>query len=345
MIEASGLPHVVHAGRSVWSPLRSQLARLPVDPDAPDESSTEHHEILEALARQAPRRARAAAERHARLSGTRLFSRLPGASARGLVHQALVYRSDQEFADAATAFVNDGLDAGERVLAVTTEHNSELLGQALGGRSDEIEFRDSREWYRVPSHALLAYHRYVAHADSDRVRIIGEPVWSTLSPGAVTEWTRYESLLNVELALAPASILRPYDAAALAEPIVKSAARTHPEVSTAGGTRASGHYHAPAASATRSTAARSTSRPDASRSTPSRPTSPASGSSRSPRRTRRALRRSGSSMRCSPCRRWRPTRSSTVQARARCGAGYRMTSSSTRSATPGRGSPTRSSPT
>jgi len=242
VIEASGLPHVVHAGRSVWSPLRSQLARLPVDPDAPDESSTEHHEILEALARQAPRRARAAAERHARLSGTRLFSRLPGASARGLVHQALVYRSDQEFADAATAFVNDGLDAGERVLAVTTEHNSELLAQALGGRSDEIEFHDSREWYHVPSHALLAYHRYVAHADSDRVRIIGEPVWSTLSAGAVTEWTRYESLLNVELALAPASILCPYDAAALAEPIVESAARTHPEVSTAGGTRASGHY-------------------------------------------------------------------------------------------------------
>ena len=61
---------------------------------------------------------------------------------------------------------------------------------------------------------MLAYHRYVSHADSDRVRIVGEPVWSTLSAAAVTEWTRYESLLNVELALAPAAILCPYDAAA-----------------------------------------------------------------------------------------------------------------------------------
>lgn len=242
VIEASGLPHVVQAGRSVWSPLRSQLARLPAGPEAPGESGAEHREILEALARHAPRRARAAAERHARLSGDRLFARLPGAAPRGLVHRALVYRGDEEFLTGATAFVNEGLDAGERVLAVTTEHNTERLARALDGRAAAVEFRDSREWYHVPSHALLAYHRYVSHADSDRVRIVGEPVWSTLSAAAVTEWTRYESLLNVELAPAPASILCPYDAAALPEPIVASAARTHPEVATAGKTRASRRY-------------------------------------------------------------------------------------------------------
>jgi hypothetical protein len=70
----------------------------------------------------------------------------------------------------------------------------------------------------------------VEHADSERVRIIGEPVWRGLSSAAVTEWTRYESLI-IELALAPLSLVRPYDVRELPDLVVAHAGRTHPELS------------------------------------------------------------------------------------------------------------------
>ncbi|HEX7298227.1 MAG TPA: anti-sigma factor RsbA family regulatory protein [Solirubrobacteraceae bacterium] len=231
--EISALPHVAQAVRSVWSALRYQLARLPLGADPSHETVPEHDEIYEALQRRAPKRARAAAERHAALSGARYTGELRPAG--GLSHGALVYSAEDEFLAIAAPFIAQGLDRGERVLAVTTPTNTEALSRALDQRAEDVEFRDAGEWYRSPTHTLLAYERYLAHADRDRVRIIGEPVWDGLSMGSMTEWTRYESVLNVEFALAAVSFLCPYDARALPDAIVAHARRTHPELHGADG--------------------------------------------------------------------------------------------------------------
>jgi DNA-binding GntR family transcriptional regulator/anti-sigma regulatory factor (Ser/Thr protein kinase) len=230
--EISAMPHLVQAARSVWSALRYQLARLPVSPEHPHENGPEHREIHEALRRRAPKRARAAAERHVALSGARRLSALgPGG---GLSHGALLYGAEDDYLAVAAPFVEQGLDSDERVLAVTTRRNFDLLSGVLRGRAAEVEFRDSGDWYQNPSHTLLAYERYVQYADRDRVRILAEPVWGGLSSAAMTEWTRFESILNVEFALAPAAFLCPYDARALPDAIVAGARRTHPELHSAG---------------------------------------------------------------------------------------------------------------
>jgi DNA-binding GntR family transcriptional regulator/anti-sigma regulatory factor (Ser/Thr protein kinase) len=233
IVDASGMPRLGHSARGVWSPLRYQLARLPVTAEQLQRSIPEHREIYQALQRRAPKRARAAAERHAARSGARLVAQLaPGRDDR-LVHRALIYAADEDFLAATVPFVVDGLDGGERVLAVTTRHNIALLEGAVGPRAGEIEFRDSDEWYRTPAHTLLAYERYVEHADRSRARVIGEPVWNGgQSAAAIGEWTRYESILNVALARAPVTFLCPYDTRALPGSIVADARRTHPELCT-----------------------------------------------------------------------------------------------------------------
>jgi len=150
------------------------------------------------------------------------------------VHQALIYASDEEFLGATVPFVIEALSEGARVLAVTSSHNIELLQSELGPRAEQVEWRDSREWYRTPSDTLLGYQRYVAeHANGTRVRLIGEVDWSGLSLAASSEWTRYESTLNVAFAVTPVSFLCPYDARVLPDPTIAAARRTHPEIRSA----------------------------------------------------------------------------------------------------------------
>jgi anti-sigma regulatory factor (Ser/Thr protein kinase) len=150
----------------------------------------------------------------------------------GFVHRALVYRGGDDFLAGILPFVETGLDAGERVLVVTTQRNGEHLTRSLGARAGEIELRDSAEWYHTPAHTQLAYERYLEHSDRDRVRIVGEPIWDGVSAAAIQEWTRYESIINVAFALSPVSFMCPYDAGALPDEVTSNARRTHPELST-----------------------------------------------------------------------------------------------------------------
>ncbi|MFD3313407.1 anti-sigma factor RsbA family regulatory protein [Streptomyces sp. NPDC058694] len=161
------------------------------------------------------------------------------------VHQALCYGSDHEFLEGTLTFARDGLDAGDTVLVVVSSHNIGLLGEALGHRSDEVEFVEANDWYGSPSRTLGRYSAYCAARDTDatgrprRVRVIGEPVWSDRTAFEVREWMRYESLLNTAFAGTGHWILCPYDTRALPVGIIRSAVRTHPELAL--GPRQSAH--------------------------------------------------------------------------------------------------------
>lgn len=149
----------------------------------------------------------------------------------GFVHQALRYASDAEFLAVTAEFAADGVDHGDAVLAVVAERNIPLLREALGERSHEVEFVDARDWYDYPSRTLGRYHAYCErHGTGRRVRVIGEPVWSGRSAFETREWMRYESVLNVAFAGTAHWILCPYDTRALPPEVVRTAARTHPEL-------------------------------------------------------------------------------------------------------------------
>ena len=228
--EASGMPRLFEKLRGVWAQLRYQLTRLTVSDLQLRDSTIEHRELLEALRRGSERRARGAAERHARRAADRFLSGLKHRTADQLSHRALIYHSMDEFLASTVPFIEQGLGAGERVLAVTTPDNAETLGRVLGPRAGEVEFRDSHEWYLLPSHTLLSYERYLEAADRSRVRVIGEVAWDGDLIAPMNEWTRYESIINRVFAQEPVSFICPYDARTLPEPIVAGARRTHPEL-------------------------------------------------------------------------------------------------------------------
>ncbi|MEU6271930.1 anti-sigma factor RsbA family regulatory protein [Streptomyces populi] len=166
-----------------------------------------------------------------------------------LTHQALIYRSDEEFLAATVPFCRDGLDQEDAVLAVTTHTNIDLLRQALGDAARQVEFIDADEWYKAPGRTLGAYYRYVDQHTADgrhrRVRVIGEPVWHGRDPLEQTEWTRYEAAINVAFVDCPAWIVCPYDTRALPEDVVDDARRTHPELVTGPEAHTSVQYDPP----------------------------------------------------------------------------------------------------
>ncbi|MGM1062019.1 anti-sigma factor RsbA family regulatory protein [Saccharothrix sp. Mg75] len=168
-----------------------------------------------------------------------------------LVHQGLVYGSDDEFLSATAPFCADGLERGDAVLAVTTAANAALLARALGESAGRVEFVDAEDWYRAPGRTLSAYHRYVdRHAvkgPHPRVRVIGEPVWHGRDELETAEWTRYESVINLAFADCPAWIVCPYDTRVLPGHVVDDARRTHPQLAVGRSARASDHYTGPTA--------------------------------------------------------------------------------------------------
>jgi anti-sigma regulatory factor (Ser/Thr protein kinase) len=149
----------------------------------------------------------------------------------GFVHQALRYRSEDQFLDTVARFVRDGLDAGDTLLVVVSVRNITLLGEELGSRFRDLESHDALDWYDYPSRTLGRYHSYCRRQGAGRrVRVVGEPVWEGRTVLETREWMRYESLVNVAFAGSRHWILCPYDMRVLPESVVCSAARTHPEL-------------------------------------------------------------------------------------------------------------------
>jgi anti-sigma regulatory factor (Ser/Thr protein kinase) len=144
-------------------------------------------------------------------------------------HDALLYDGVDGFVENMLPFVRAGLERGDAILAVTSPRNISALRDALGADAERVDYRDSAPWYASPGKAFRGYADYVAtQPEGRRLRAIGEPVWPVGRPEAVSEWARYESVLNVAFADAPAWIVCPYDAAALPDEILTHALETHP---------------------------------------------------------------------------------------------------------------------
>jgi transcriptional regulator with XRE-family HTH domain len=163
-------------------------------------------------------------------------------------HRLVTYGSDADYLDAAIPYIAEGLERSECLLVVTTPAQSALVREVLDVRSEHIEFADSAEWYSSLSGALNRYRAFVKEkfeAGAAWIRMVGDPVWAPRSGAEVTAWFRYESLVNLAFASAPATIICPYDTRSVPAEVIADARRTHPEGAAGNGTGAGTMYQEP----------------------------------------------------------------------------------------------------
>jgi transcriptional regulator with XRE-family HTH domain len=163
-------------------------------------------------------------------------------------HPVLTYRSDEEFIATAIPFLDRGNEQSHRLVAVITETKMELLRDALGERSDLVEFADWADWYRSPKEAMRRYGEFVkqkVEAGAVWVRFLAEAAWPGSTDAEVVAWTRYESLVNLAFASSPVTIMCTYDERLFPAKAVADARRTHPEVAQGSSTTANPSYREP----------------------------------------------------------------------------------------------------
>ncbi|WP_158848895.1 sensor histidine kinase [Saccharothrix deserti] len=149
------------------------------------------------------------------------------------VHEALLYRDDEQYLAGTVPFVRDGLAAGEPVLVAVPQRGIDLLRGALGRQAEQVEFLDMRRAGRNPGRiipgVLAAFTDNAADtAASGRVRIIGEPLWPERTELEYPACVQHEALINTAFEDRPAWILCPYDTANLAPEALRDAEATHP---------------------------------------------------------------------------------------------------------------------
>jgi len=162
-----------------------------------------------------------------------------------LIHEALVYSSDEEFLEPLVPFLQDGLAAGDPVSVVLTPSNSALLREALGQDAQRVSFADATVTYRRPAAAFAAYRRHLetelSRPDVELVRVIGEIPFG-LTNEEYAEWMRYESMFNRGFAGYPLWVVCGYDTRARPEQVVGDALHTHPIVSVSGNRETNAGY-------------------------------------------------------------------------------------------------------
>jgi transcriptional regulator with XRE-family HTH domain len=168
-----------------------------------------------------------------------------------LNHLALLYEGGDAFVDGAAPYVLEGVERSEPVLVVTSKENRALLKKRLGPDAKRVEMVDSTRWYTAPAEALSAYGEFMSQRlarGSSWVRIVGEPVWAGRRKQEVEAWIRYESVLNLAFAQAPASIVCPYDTGSLTESILSQVHAGHPQTMSNGAVTKNSGYIEPGSS-------------------------------------------------------------------------------------------------
>jgi transcriptional regulator with XRE-family HTH domain len=165
-----------------------------------------------------------------------------------LRHRVLIYASDEEYVTSVVPFLQEGIARSDAVVAVPSTRQGDLLHDALGDDAQHVEFLDSAEWYRTLRGAALGYRTFVKDRfdrGASWVRVIGDAVWAGRSTAEVTEWFRYESIINLALASSPTTIMCSYDGRSLPQGVLADARRTHRELAEAGEVTANPSYLEP----------------------------------------------------------------------------------------------------
>lgn len=167
----------------------------------------------------------------------------PSSPADPFVHPALFYRDDAEYLAGTVPFITDGLHADEPVAVSVPGAKLDLLRAALGELGERVRFLDMTVVGRNPGRIIPGVLRAFADLHpSHRVRIIGEPIWSTRSDTEYPACVQHEALINHAFTGRTVSILCPYDTAGLSPQVLEDAVATHPVLIDADGQRDSDRY-------------------------------------------------------------------------------------------------------
>jgi anti-sigma regulatory factor (Ser/Thr protein kinase) len=142
-------------------------------------------------------------------------------------HEAFFYGSDDDYVAALVPYLDEGVDAGDSVIAVVPDRQAARLRDALGSPSGEVAFVDAVEWYRHPARTIARYDDLLCDLGGRRARVVGEVQFGATAQDWAG-WTRYEAALNRALEHHRARVVCPYDIRRLPEQVVEDARRTHP---------------------------------------------------------------------------------------------------------------------
>jgi transcriptional regulator with XRE-family HTH domain len=148
-------------------------------------------------------------------------------------HRVLPYASDEDLLSTAVPYLAEGIDRSDAVVAVMPQARNELIRDNLDGASSQIEFVDAADWYTSPGAALDRYRVLLKErldAGAMWIRIVGELPLVDRTRAEIAAWTRYESIVNLAFASAPATIMCTYDTEALPRGVVAGAHRAHPSI-------------------------------------------------------------------------------------------------------------------
>lgn len=170
-----------------------------------------------------------------------------GCSHHGLVHDALLYGTDDVYVTELRAFVEEGFEGGAVALVAVPGSRLSLLETALAGSGGAIRFVDMQEQGRNPARILPFIEAFLDLHAGQPVRFVGEPIWGGRTAAEIVEGHRHEALINAAFADRPAHIVCPYDTRSLAPGVIEDARRTHPTVLESGRRRACDAYADPMA--------------------------------------------------------------------------------------------------
>lgn len=152
-------------------------------------------------------------------------------AAEPFAHPALFYRGVQEYVAGTVPFIEEGLAAGEPVAVAVPASNLGPLRAALGASAEQVQFTDMSRAGRNPGRIIPKVLREFADAyPTERVRIIGEPIWPARTPAEYPACVQHEALINRAFRGRNVIILCPYDAVRLNAGWLADAYTTHPVV-------------------------------------------------------------------------------------------------------------------
>jgi len=160
-------------------------------------------------------------------------------------HLAFFYRGQRDYVARIQAFASAGLANGEAVLLAVPGDKGSLLRDHLGDGTRRLHYADMTQLGRNPARIIPEVRDFIDAHSGQRVRYVGEPIWPGRSAAEVREATRHEALINLAFPGTAATILCPYDAAALPQSVIHEAGRTHPAVLADGHPAVAGSYAGP----------------------------------------------------------------------------------------------------
>lgn len=156
---------------------------------------------------------------------------------RGLFrHEAFLYTSEDEFLTETTAFIRNGLTAGEPIAVAMPPAKITRLRERLSGDADRVIWIDITGIGSNPARITSLWQEFASkHEDRGSVRGIGEHVWPGRSAAELLEVRRHEELCNLALAAGPRFYgLCPYDVRSLDPAVLADVRRSHPLIREGG---------------------------------------------------------------------------------------------------------------